>query len=65
MAVLDVITHDPERDEWALIVDFREWTDRDVRELQQKLNGYLAFALDRQMATMYPESTRETASHPN
>jgi hypothetical protein len=57
--VIDLVTYDPKSDEYALIMtEQREWdgsADR-VLQLQDKINTYLSFALDGQMARHYPES---------
>lgn len=57
--LIDLITYDPKSGEYVLIMtENREWdgsADR-VLELQEKLNNYLSFALDGQMARQYPES---------
>jgi hypothetical protein len=61
VAVIDVIAHDAAADEYELIIAFRDWSETELPELQQKLNDYLAFALDGQMAEMYPESVGKRA----
>ena len=57
--VIDLVTYDPKSGEYALIMtEEREWDgspDR-VLQLQEKVNNYLSFALDGQMARQYPES---------
>jgi hypothetical protein len=58
-AVIDLITHDPKSDEFVLIMtETRPWDGSEQRllQLQQKVNAYLAFALDGQLASMYPAS---------
>lgn len=56
---VDLVTYDSKSGEYVLIMtEDREWdgsADR-VVELQEKLNNYLSFALDGQMARQYPES---------
>ena len=57
--VIDLVTYDPKSGEYALIMtEGREWdgsADR-VLQLQEKVNNYLSFALDGQIAKQYPES---------
>lgn len=56
-AVIDVIAHDPARDEVVLtLVESRAWSGSDAQlfQLQEKLNAYLAFALDGEMADAWP-----------
>jgi hypothetical protein len=58
--VIDLVTHDPETDEFALImIETRDWDGSPERllQLQEKVNNYLSFALDGQMVKLYPEST--------
>jgi hypothetical protein len=55
--VIDVVAHDVKTDEVALIMhEAREWDGSDGRlfQLQEKINAYLAFALDGEMAGAYP-----------
>jgi hypothetical protein len=54
---VDLVTHDPKTDEYALImVETRPWSDSPERlkQLQDKVNNYLHFALDGQLADRYP-----------
>jgi hypothetical protein len=57
--VIDLVTYDPKSGEYVLIMtEGRQWdgsADR-VLQLQEKINNYLSFALDGQMAKEYPES---------
>ena len=57
--VIDLVTYDPKSGEYVLIMtEQRQWDgspDR-VLQLQEKVNNYLSFALDGQMARQYPES---------
>lgn len=57
--VVDLVTYDARTGEYVLIMtEERQWdgsADR-VLQLQQKINNYLSFALDGQMAREYPES---------
>lgn len=55
--VVDLVTQDPGSGEVALIMtETRPWgsSSRQLLELQAKINTYLAFALDGQMAREYP-----------
>jgi hypothetical protein len=58
-AVVDLVTYDPKSGECVLIMtETRPWdgsADR-VLELQKKINNYLSFALDGQMARQHPGS---------
>lgn len=57
---IDLVTHNPESDEFALImVETREWNGSHERllELQEKVNIYLSFAIDGQMIKLYPHSS--------
>jgi Family of unknown function (DUF6572) len=57
--VIDMVTHDPKSDAFVLImIETRPWDGSEERllQLQRKVNGYLAFALDGQLTRMYPES---------
>jgi len=57
--VIDLVTYDPKSGEYVLImIEERKWdgsADR-VLQLQAKVNNYLSFALDGQMARQYPDS---------
>ena len=56
--VLDLVTHDPDSDEYALImIETREWghSPDQLAQLQEKINNYTAFALDG-LADRYPDS---------
>ncbi len=55
--VIDLITCDDESNEYALImVELRPWEASVARfyQLQEKINHYLQFALEGQLAEMYP-----------
>jgi hypothetical protein len=56
--VVDVITMDPNTDECVLVaVEDRRWGDpSNLVQLQQKMEFYLAFALDGELATKFPET---------
>ena len=61
--VIDVIAHDPKTDEVALIMyEPREWSGSDAQlfQLQEKINTYLSFALDGEMAESYPAFVGKT-----
>jgi hypothetical protein len=54
--VIDVIAHDSKTDEVALIMlESRPWDGSEQRlfQLQEKINAYLSFALDGEMAEAY------------
>ena len=56
--VIDVIAYDGPRDEVALIMlEPRPWDGSELRlfQLQEKINAYLSFALDGEMAEAYPQ----------
>ncbi|MGC3992079.1 MAG: hypothetical protein QM796_20775 [Chthoniobacteraceae bacterium] len=56
--VLDAIAHDPKTDEIVLIMqEQREWSggDEQLFQLQEKLNTYLSFALDGELAEAFPQ----------
>lgn len=55
--IIDLIAHDPRTDEAVLtMIEPRPWDDSGVQlfELQEKINAYLSFALDGEMAEAYP-----------
>jgi len=55
--VIDLLVHDSRRDEVALVmVEPRPWDGSELRlfQLQEKINAYLSFALDGEMAEEYP-----------
>ncbi|HEV7868477.1 MAG TPA: DUF6572 domain-containing protein [Chthoniobacteraceae bacterium] len=56
--VIDIVAHDAQRDEAVLIMlEPRPWEESEQRlfQLQEKINAYLAFALDGEMAECHPE----------
>jgi hypothetical protein len=57
-AVLDALARDPETDELVLIMlEPRSWDggDKQLFQLQEKLNAYLSFALDGELAEQLPQ----------
>lgn len=57
--VVDVVVQDAANGRWKLIlVETSEWVGSpdQLLKLQEKLNNYLIFALDGEMARVYPES---------
>ncbi|MFL6142477.1 MAG: DUF6572 domain-containing protein [Labedaea sp.] len=57
--VVDLITHNPRTDEYALImIENREWngSPEQLEQLQLKINNYLIFALDGGLVREYPQS---------
>lgn len=56
-SVIDFVTYHPEKDRVMLVMaEDREWGDKGalLPELQAKLNTYLDYALDGQLACDYP-----------
>lgn len=56
-AVIDLIAHDPRADCVTLgMVESRNWdgTELQMYQLQEKINAYLSFALDGELAEAYP-----------
>ena len=56
--VIDMITHDAKRGEVTLVmVEPRPWDGSELRlfQLQEKLNAYVSFALDGELAEAYPK----------
>jgi hypothetical protein len=61
--VIDLVTHDPSRDEYKLImIEVRPWSDapEQLAQLSEKINNYAMFVLDEGLLRAYPE----TAGHP-
>ena len=55
--VIDLVTHDPKRDEYALIMFATEPWDKDsVLSLQEKTKSYLNFIKSGQLLAKYPEA---------
>jgi len=58
MNVIDLVAHDPATDEVVLVMNEpRPWLGSDLQlfQFQEKLNTYLAFALDGEMFEAYPQ----------
>ena len=58
LKVIDFVSHDPKTNTVVLsMVEEREWGDSGqlLPDLQEKLNTYLAYALDGQLSDDYPE----------
>src|SRR5436853_7920932 len=58
VGVIDLIAHDPKRDEVVLVMDQPyEWNGSDERllALQERFNAYVSFLLDGEMAEAHPE----------
>jgi hypothetical protein len=58
---IDLVTHDPKRDAWKLVlVEQGPWREGDttdnLRRLQERLDDYTDVALFGSLARMYPES---------
>ncbi len=61
--IIDIVAHDSQTDETALIMlEPRAWDGSELRlfQLQEKINAYLSFALDGELAEVYPA----LANHP-
>ena len=57
--VIDLVTHDPALDEYALIMtETRPWTDspEQLSQLREKINNYAMFAVDEGMTRAYPQA---------
>ena len=55
--VIDLLLHDEKTDQVSLVMlEPRPWDGSDLRlyQLQEKINAYLSFALDGEMAEAYP-----------
>ena len=60
--VIDLVTHDPSRDEYKLImIEERPWSEapEQLEQLSEKINNYAMFVLDEGLLRAYPE----TAGH--
>ena len=58
VGVIDLIAHDPKRDEVVLVIDEpNEWGGSDERllSLQERFNAYVSFLLDGEMTEAHPE----------
>src|SRR5947199_10740733 len=58
VGVIDLIAHDPKRDERVLVIDEpNEWggTDERLLSLQERFNAYVSFLLDGEMTEAHPE----------
>ncbi len=57
--VVDLITFDPKTDEHVLVmIETRPWDGsfERLKEIQDKVNNYLVFALDGEMVRKFPDS---------
>lgn len=55
---VDVVAHDPEKDEVLLVmIEYRPWGETAglLHQLQGKMDTYLSYALDGQLGSDYPE----------
>ena len=55
--VIDALMHDTGRGElWLVMIERRRWAGGEAQlfQLQEKLNAYLSFALDGELAEAYP-----------
>lgn len=56
--IIDIVAHDPKEGVVTLIMlEPRPWDGTELRlfQLQEKINAYLSFALDGEMAEAYPD----------
>ncbi len=56
---VDLVSHDPKTDEYALImVETRAWdgSEERLQQLSEKIENYVSFALYGQMTKLYPEA---------
>ncbi len=56
--MIDALMHDAKSGEvWLVMIERRPWTfgEEQLFQLQEKLNAYVSFALDGEMAEAYPE----------
>jgi hypothetical protein len=61
--VIDLVTHDPSRDEYKLVmIEERPWSDspKQLEQLSEKINNYAMLVLGEGLLRAYPE----TAGHP-
>jgi hypothetical protein len=59
---IDLVTHDPKTDEYALImVETRPWENsaEQLAQLREKINNYAMFALDEGLIRAYPEAANK------
>jgi hypothetical protein len=59
---IDLVTHDPETDEYALImVETRRWANsaEQLAQLREKINTYAMFALDEGLIRTHPEAANK------
>ena len=64
VGVIDMIAHDPKRDEAVLVMNEPEpWNDSDERllQLQERFNSYVSFLLDGEFAEWDPKLARKRA----
>src|SRR5437764_6919930 len=64
VGVIDLIAHDPKRDEVVLVMNEpHEWdgSDEQLLALQERFNAYVSFLLDGEMATDHPDLAGKAA----
>ena len=64
VGVIDMIAHDPKRDEAVLVMNEPEpWNDSDERlvQLQERFNAYVSFLLDGEFAEWDPKLAQKRA----
>ncbi len=58
VSVIDLIAHDPKRDEIVLVMnepDVWDGTAARLHQLQERFNAYVSFVLDGELAEAHPE----------
>ena len=64
VGVIDLIAHDPKKDEVVLVMNEpHEWdgSDEQLLALQERFNAYVSFLLDGEMAEAHPEFAGKAA----
>jgi hypothetical protein len=64
IATIDMIAHDPKRDEVVLVMnqpDELDGSDEELLELQERFNTYVSFVLDGELAEAHPEFANKPA----
>ncbi len=64
VGVIDMVAHDPKRDEAVLVMNEPEpWNDSDERllQLQERFNSYVSFLLDGEFAEWDPKLAQKRA----
>jgi len=64
IGTIDMIAHDPKTDETVLVMNqTSQWdgSDKQLHELQERFNAYVAFLLDGELAEAHPELAAKKA----